>query len=84
MITHSDIEEGLLAIIENRKVKADEVPDGWKTVKELAKICKRSYSQTAKLLRAASKDGSIPASKKFRVKTNNGVQPVPHYFVVKK
>lgn len=52
----------------------EKVPTGWKTAEEWAKEEGLSRQQAYHLLRVANAE-----MRRFRIKTNRGLYPVPHY-----
>lgn len=75
----------LLKLIRNAiNCKADNVPEGWKTIKEYSKEWRLQMSQTSKLLREATSLG-LMESKTFRIKNGQrGVYPITHFKHVSK
>ena len=57
---------------------ADEVPEGWKTVREIAAEAGLSESHTWKRLRQLHEQGKIER-RCFRICTGTTIRPVPHY-----
>lgn len=58
--------------------QAEEVPEGWYTVKEMAQKINLSDSQTRKIVFKGIEMGSVE-TRKFRIKTALRAYPVPHY-----
>jgi len=58
--------------------QVDEVPDGWLTAIDLAAKLSKSRDTVSNQLTCAVKAGRAEI-KKFRVMTNRGAYPVPHY-----
>lgn len=58
----------------------DRVPEGWKTVEQMAKELGMSYSHTGKLLRSAMKEGKVER-RMFRITIGSFARPVAHYKV---
>jgi len=58
--------------------QAEEVPEGWHTVKEMAEKLNLSDSQTRKIVFKGIEMGSVE-TRKFRIKTAQRSYPVPHY-----
>ena len=56
---------------------ADEVPEGYKTVAQIAKETGKSSSQTTKHLREALKLGLVE-TRRFTIETGDKLYPVPH------
>lgn len=56
----------------------DEVPQGWYTSRELAKMAERSENRTQAKLRDGVLNGTV-LMQRFRIKTGTVVRPVPHY-----
>lgn len=65
-------------LLEATQGDPDRVPSGWKTVRQWATDFGRGFEQTRKLLRAAVEKGKWEA-RTFRVQTNRGLYPTPHY-----
>ncbi len=63
--------------------QADEVPEGWRTAKEIAEQTSTSYSHTMKKLNALLDSGEVE-TKKFRRKAHHRVYPCPHFRYVRK
>ena len=59
---------------------ADEVPEGWETVREIAASVGLSESHTWKRLRQLHEAGKIER-RRFRICTGTTIRPVPHYHV---
>ena len=58
--------------------QAEEVPEGWRTIKELSDELKLSDSQTRKIILKGLEMGSVE-TRKFRINTALRAYPVPHY-----
>lgn len=54
------------------------VPDGWKTIKQLAKESGMSEVHTRKVVATGIENGTVEV-KKFKIKTITRLMPVPHY-----
>ena len=78
--TKSDLSWANL-LSEERKVPAEEVPDGWKTSRTIAEEQGRSISYTSCLLRDAVMQGKVEVQK-FSVNVGPRTYPVPHYRIV--
>jgi len=57
---------------------ADEVPEGWKTVREIAAETGFSEHHTWKQLRQLHERGKIER-RRFKICTGTTIRPVPHY-----
>ena len=57
---------------------ADEVPEGWKTVREIAAETSFGEHHTWKQLRQLHEQGKIER-RRFRICTGTTIRPVPHY-----
>jgi len=57
----------------------DEVPEGWKTVREIAAETGYSEHHTWKQLRQLHEQGKIER-RRFKICTGTTVRPVPHYY----
>ena len=57
---------------------AEDVPDGWKTVKQLAKETGMSEVHTRKLVAKGIESGTVDV-RKFKIQTITRLMPVPHY-----
>jgi predicted transcriptional regulator len=71
----------LAVLSQASKQIADEVPEGFKTVAQIAKETGKSNSQTAKYLREAVNLGLVEDAK-FKVATGNKIYPVPHFRIL--
>jgi predicted transcriptional regulator len=71
----------LAVLAKASKQIADEVPEGFKTVAQIAKETGRSNSQTAKYLREAVKVGLVE-ERRLKVPTGNKLYPTPHFRIV--
>jgi predicted transcriptional regulator len=71
----------LAVLAQASKQIADEVPEGFKTVAQIAKETGKSNSQTAKYLREAVNLGLVEDAK-FKVATGNKIYPVPHFRIL--
>jgi hypothetical protein len=69
-------------LAEERKVPAEEVPDGWKTSRTIAEEQGRSISYTSCLLRDAVRAGKVEV-KRFSIDVGPRTYPVPHYRIKK-
>ena len=67
---------------EERKVPAEEVPDGWKTSRAIAEEQSRSLSHTSWLIREAVLEGKVEM-KRFSIDVGPRTYPVPHYRIIK-
>tara|TARA_Y100000310_G_scaffold306858_1_gene348396 strand:+ start:597 stop:845 length:249 start_codon:yes stop_codon:yes gene_type:complete len=63
--------------------EADEVPEGWRTAKEIAEQTSTSYSRTMKKLNELLDSGEVE-TKKFRRKAHHRIYPCPHFRYVRK
>jgi predicted HTH transcriptional regulator len=70
--------EWALAIEKALKTKIDEVPKEWKTSKQLMSMFKLSKDTMCRKIKML-KDNGLVHEKTFRIKTNHGIQPIPHY-----
>jgi len=69
----------LTALRDALKGHQEEVPDGWKTVQQLADEWQFSVSHTSRLITMGVRKGLIEV-KRFRITNGNrGVFPVQHY-----
>lgn len=69
----------LTALRDALKGRHEEVPDGWKTVHQLADEWQFSVSHTSRLITMGVRKGFIEA-RRFRITNGNrGVFPVQHY-----
>jgi hypothetical protein len=59
------------------------VPDGWLTVKQLAKESGMSEVHTRRVVAKGIENGTVEA-KKFKIETGLRLMPVPHYREKKK
>jgi len=59
----------------------DQVPEGWKTVKQLAEDLGKSVTATKILVALALKRGAVE-SRRYRVRSAQKVYPVTHYKLV--
>jgi len=59
---------------------ADEVPEGWKTVREISAETGLSESHTWKQLRQLHEQGKIER-RRFKICTGTTIRPVPHYSI---
>jgi hypothetical protein len=66
---------------EERKVPAEEVPDGWKSAREIAAETNKSLSHTSWLLRVGVAEGRIEMQK-FSIDVGTRTYPVHHYRIV--
>ena len=57
---------------------AEDVPDEWKTVKQLAKEIGMSEVHTRKVLAKGIEIGTVDV-RKFKIQTITRLMPVPHY-----
>ena len=71
--TAKEIADKLLSLYEGEKV-----PEGWFTVREVAKIRKLSYSQAGRICRDLTSEEKLEC-RKFRINTSRGLYPVQHY-----
>jgi|11_taG_2_1085331.scaffolds.fasta_scaffold01774_13 hypothetical protein len=71
--TAREIAEKLLSINESEKV-----PEGWFTVRDLAKIKDVSYSHAGRICRELSADDKLE-TRKFKINTPRGFYPIQHY-----
>ena len=62
---------------------ADEIPDGWLTRQEYQKMVRKSICTTDRMLVDLVNRG-LAKRKMFKRKTNAGVRPVPHFYIIKK
>ena len=69
-------------LAEERRVPAEDVPGGWKTVRVIAAEQSRSISHTSALLRDAVREGRVEV-KRFSIDVGPRTYPVPHYRIVK-
>lgn len=72
-------DELLKVINENCKVKVDEVPPGWFTIKQLCKQTNETQRSITKKVRSAFDAGKLER-KEFRIDLGSGIiRPCPHY-----
>lgn len=74
----SGANEWVMAIQEALQMRSDEVPDEWKTRKQLMSVFNLGVDGTCRKI-SMLKDNGLVEEKQFRVKTAHGVQPIPHY-----
>lgn len=68
-----------LSIAQERTApKVDVVPDGFLTLEQIAVEWRLSASHATRLLRRLVADG-LAETRKFRVPSNRGPYPIPHY-----
>ena len=71
-----------LAVLARASLKtADEVPEGYKTVAQIAKETGKSNSRTNKTLREAVKQGLVE-TRRFNIPTGDKLYPVPHFRIL--
>jgi hypothetical protein len=67
---------------EERKVPAENIPDGWKSARTIAGEENRSISHTSRLLRDAVREGRVEMQK-ISIDVGSRTYPVPHYRIKK-
>jgi predicted transcriptional regulator len=60
---------------------AEKVPEGWYTVKELAKARNRSECATSEMIRRLLEQGRVE-QREFTIKLIKRTRPVPHYRII--
>lgn len=81
MTTQKTPNEWLAILAKAGRKKVEHVPDGWKTVIEIAEETGRSKSHTAKMLNEAFESGAIER-KEFVVDRRSKIQSVPHFRII--
>lgn len=72
------------ALAQVKGVKADVVPSGWKTARQIAEETKTSYSMSASRIVGPLILAGMAECKKFRILTPSGIiRPIPHYRLIK-
>jgi|APSaa5957512622_1039677.scaffolds.fasta_scaffold66234_2 predicted transcriptional regulator len=73
------IESGHFSLLDEiNSIELEEIPEEWKTTKQLAKEWKTSESNASRLVRKGVEKGVLK-TRKFIIKTGSRTFPVPHY-----
>lgn len=64
--------------LEESSIATEEVPQGWLTAQQIGAAMNRERSTVTKLVKRL-KDNGKAEIRRFRILTNRGVYPVPHY-----
>lgn len=64
--------------LEEHSVSTEEVPAGWMTAEQIGKATNRERSTVSNRTKKLIAEGKAEM-RRFRILTNRGVYPVPHY-----